>query len=89
MKRNEKGRGGHTCSDSIRAFRISSLLFEIAPSLFVSARYRTEVRDVGAHDGTDGESPKRSIEVKRREKGVQVEVEWKRTYWMVGLNPNP
>jgi hypothetical protein len=59
MEEREEKRKGHTCSDSIRAFRISSLLFEIgtlsSPSLFVSDRYQEEKAQSGMRDVAERE----------------------------------
>jgi hypothetical protein len=92
-KRREKGSGieagsdegktkGRTCSDSIRAFRISSLLFEIgtlsSPSLSVSDQYQegkiySGTRDVAEREWRVGIFPDMKVETRMKDGGG----EWK------------
>jgi hypothetical protein len=70
---------GHTCSDSIRAFRISSLLFEIgtlsSPSLSVSDRYQegkiqSGMRDVAELERLAGTFPDLEVETWIKDGGM-------------------
>jgi hypothetical protein len=78
----EEKRKRRTCSDSIRAFRISSLLFEIgtlsSPSLSVSDRYQEEkaqsgMREVAEREWRVGIFPDMKVETRIKYGGS----EWK------------